>query len=109
MTVIMIHLVAVTFIVTLSYFVMWTTSKPDRPKDVLLFGKIMSKILLITAGLVLINGMTYGPKTIRNISMKYSRSCSSCMETSDNLQNSLMGKMQVSSGQNVTVEKEQNK
>ena len=46
-------------LVTLGYFVMWTSSQANTPKGVAMFGKVMSIILFVGAGLVIIAGISF--------------------------------------------------
>lgn len=55
------HAVAAVLVVTVGYFVVWTSMQPNTQKGVAGFGKVMAILLFIVAGGMLLCGLIYGP------------------------------------------------
>lgn len=70
-------IIPATVLVTLGYFVMWTASQEKTPKGIMLFGKVMSIILFVIAGLIIIAGMTFAPIMMRKMACCMNMPCMS--------------------------------
>ena len=55
-------IVAATVLVTIGYFALWISSQANNQKGMAIFGKVLSIILFVMAGLVLVFSITCGPR-----------------------------------------------